>query len=78
MTSFKGIYLSPVEAGIVPYKRDESKAIEVGAGLAAEIIYIYNPYVLLSTELLRWRGTGSKDFQGYEILFSALWSIEYD
>ncbi len=76
LNGFKLTYLAPAKVGVIPYKREDSLPIEVGASLSSEFIYVYKPSLLVGLELSRWRGTGSKKYQGYEVRFSGKWSID--
>ena len=68
-------YLVPVRKIVIPYERDQSRAIDTGATLCVSAVYIAKDGVVVQLSAGRWRSLSTLKSQGFELSLSAMVAI---
>ena len=68
-------YFVPVRKVMLPYEKDQSRAIDTGAAVSIAAIWIASPRTLAMLTANRWRSLSTTKKQGIEITATALFKI---
>jgi len=72
---FEMLFLFPSQSGRNPFGKDTDRKSEMGLGLNLHLIEHFSSINALELKVSRWRGLGTKEYQGFTYLVSYSHSI---